>query len=187
MLLAFHVGLVILPPEKAAAAVWQLSFIPIRFAGAGLFDGQTLTLVTHMFVHGGWMHVLMNVAMLMAFGTGIEKAAGPWRFFALFLICGMLGAVAHFFLFMGSGDPMIGASGGISGLFGGLLRLMPGGNDPRRLAPFIAVWIGISLLFGMMGAPGSSDSVAWVPHVAGFAAGLFLVHPVCYYKNRRRF
>lgn len=186
-LIAFHAGLSLLPPDKGMALVLQLAFVPIRFAGTGLLDAQAATLITHMFVHGGWMHVLINVAMLMAFGTGIERAAGPWRLFALFLACGALGAVAHFFLFIGSGDPMIGASGGISGLFGGILRLMPGGNDIRRLAPFIALWIGLSFLFGLLGAPGSNDAVAWVPHVAGFLAGLALAQPVCFYKNRRRF
>ena len=187
ILIAIHAGTLILPPEKLFSLIYRVAFVPGRYAGTPPFDPEALTIFTYMFFHGGWLHLLVNVGMLMAFGAGIEKMAGPWRFFAFFMACGVLGAITHFLFFMTSLDPMIGASGGISGLFGGILRLMPGGGSWRKMLPFIALWVGISILFGMMGAPGTNDGVAWTTHIGGFAAGLFLFGPICLYKNKRRF
>ena len=186
VLIALHAGTLILPPEKLYSLIYRLAFVPGRYAGTPLFDPEVLTIFTHMFLHSGWLHLLVNVGMLMAFGAGIERAVGPWRFFIFFMACGVAGAVTHFFFNMTSLDPMIGASGGISGLFGGILRLMPGGNNLRRLLPFIVMWVGISVFFGAFGAPGSDQGVAWATHVGGFAAGLFLFAPMCLYKNNRR-
>lgn len=187
VLIAIHAGTLILPPEKLYSLIYRFAFVPARYAGTPPFDPEALTIFTYMFFHGSWLHLMVNIGMLMAFGAGIEKVAGSGRFFALFLACGVLGAVTHFFFFMTSLDPMIGASGGISGLFGGVLRLMPGGNSWRKLFPLILLWVGISVFFGMFGAPGSDQGVAWTTHLGGFAAGLLLLEPICLYKNKRRF
>ncbi len=190
ILVAFHLGMLILPDEKAFTLTYRLAFVPGRYAGMGLnlFDPEVLTIFTHILVHGGWLHLLTNVGMLMAFGAAVEKSVGPSRFFIFFIVCGILGAVAHFLFYMNSLDPMIGASGAISGLFGAVLRLMPGGQSWRRIAPFIALWIGVSVLFGFIGMPGAggSTAIAWAVHIGGFAAGLLLFRPLCQYNSLRR-
>jgi membrane associated rhomboid family serine protease len=69
---------------------------------------------------------------------------------------------------------MVGASGAISGLFGGVLRLMQSLGGLRRLWPLIVLWVGASVLLGLVGFPGVAESIAWVAHIGGFAAGLLL-------------
>jgi membrane associated rhomboid family serine protease len=118
----------------------------------------------------------MNLGMLLAFGTGIEKALGQKKFLVFYFLCGFAGALCHLLLNPTSATPMIGASGAISGLFGGILLMMQSqglmGEGFKKLMPFVALWILMSLFFGWIGMPGSDSSIAWATHVGGFIAGL---------------
>ena len=150
-------------------------------------------LVTSLFLHGGWAHVILNALGTLAFGAAVSRLfgtrlLGALAFLAFFLVCGAVAGWAYVTLKSQSAVVLIGASGGASGLMGGASRLLGGGSDPGRpLAPFLSVpvismaaaWIIINLIVAVFGfAPGAGTAaVAWEAHLAGYAAGLFLVAP----------
>jgi membrane associated rhomboid family serine protease len=170
-------------PELRADIFNSMAFIPARYTGGLELGWQGIVSpVTHMLFHGGWLHLGMNVATLAAFGAGLEKQDGGRKLMLLFVVTGIAGACAHFALFPTATNPLIGASGGISGLFGGILMMahqrgmMEGGK--KMLIAFVAIWVGISLFFGMFGMPGAEGEIAWTTHIGGFIAGLLLYKPV---------
>lgn len=160
------------------------------FAPASLQEGRFVPLLTALFLHGGWAHAIMNALGALAFGAPLVRLLGQGvrgaaAFFLFFLICGVLGNLGYALLHPQGIIPIIGASGGVSGLMGAASRLI----DRRPgLAPFTSstvvgmavAWLVINLIVGVVGfAPGSGDSpVAWEAHVAGYAAGLLLVGPL---------
>ena len=172
----------LLPADMADALVFWGGFIPARYGGALPFDAAAIwTPLTHAFLHGGWMHIGMNLGMLMAFGAGIEKQRGARSLLVIFAISVLGGVIAQYIFYSASMSPMIGASGGISGLFGAALMEMAQHathHDPRwrtrlrHIMPFVAVWIGISVFFGVFGMPGETQPVAWAAHIGGFMAGM---------------
>ena len=180
VMILIHLGLYLAAPEAIRDwIILSLGFIPGVFTGAIPFEPLALiTPLSHMAIHGSWLHIGMNGVMLMAFGTGIERWIGGKRMFIFFILCGLCGAAAHFALNPFSPHPVIGASGGLSGFFAAVLimlnrgRTMTGGIGTGRygLWPFIILWIGISVAFGMMGSPDGS-SIAWAAHVGGFLGG----------------
>lgn len=140
----------------------------------------------HMLLHGGWLHLAMNVFTLMAFGAGLEKEIGGKKFLLIFVLTGLAGAFTHlsYIALFHPNDlsPLVGASGGISGLFGGVLMMAHGrglmGEGYSKLLPFIGIWILISLFFGIFGMPGTGAAIAWTTHIGGFIAGLLLYRPI---------
>jgi membrane associated rhomboid family serine protease len=144
------------------------------------------TLLTSMFLHGGWMHLGGNMLYLWIFGDNLEKVMGAGRFLFFYLACGIAAGLAHIFFSGASNVPTVGASGAISGVLGGYLVLFPR-NRVRVLTrggivalPAIAVlgfWILIQLVSGIGSLAVTSDSggVAYMAHVGGFVAGLVLV------------
>ncbi|MEZ0224196.1 MAG: rhomboid family intramembrane serine protease [Alphaproteobacteria bacterium] len=180
-----------------AAVDWiigNFGFYVLRYTGDMPFSWQGIVSpVSHMLLHGGWLHLAVNVTMFAAFGAGLERVIGGRKLVVLFLVTGIIGAFAHALIYMvygASGSaalfphpeaPLVGASGGISGLFGGVLMMahdkgLMGGY--KRLAPFVAIWILISLFFGFFGMPGAEGPIAWTTHIGGFVAGLLLYRPV---------
>ena len=147
------------------------------------------TLVTSMFLHGGWMHLGGNMLYLWIFGDNLEKVMGNARFLLFYLLCGIAAAIAHIVFSGGSTVPTIGASGAISGILGGYLVLFPR-NRVRVLTrggimavPAIVVlgfWIVIQLIsgFGSIASTAETGGVAYLAHVGGFLAGLLLVKPM---------
>ena len=144
------------------------------------------TLLTSMFLHGGWMHLGGNMLYLWIFGDNLEKVMGAGRFLFFYLACGIAAGLAHIFFSGASNVPTVGASGAISGVLGGYIVLFPR-NRVRVLMrggivalPAIAVlgfWILIQLVSGIGSLAVTSDSggVAYMAHVGGFVAGLVLV------------
>lgn len=167
------------PSEWDYWLIRNLGFIPAQWTGFEPFTVYTpFTLMTHMFLHGGWVHLLMNAFMLIAFGAGLEKMIGQKKMLFVFFVSGLAGALTQFLLDPSSVVSIIGASGALSGLFGALLILLQqtGGLGQRtNLKPFIFLWIGISIVFGIIGAPGGMDNIAWAAHVGGFLAGLLIM------------
>lgn len=139
---------------------------------------------TYMFLHGNWTHLLMNGAMMMAFGAGCERWLGGRRLLALFILCGLASALIQFLFDPSSTNPVIGASGGLSGLFAAVLIMIQrsgaGAMGRFGIWPFIVIWIGISVIFGMMGAPGGGI-IAWPAHIGGFLSGFLFLKPVMRY------
>jgi rhomboid family protein len=144
-----------------------------------------LTLITAMFLHGGWMHLIGNMLFLWIFGNNVEDAMGPIRFAAFYLLSGIVASLSHALFLAGSTMPMIGASGAIAGTLGAYLLLHPRSRvlvllwlgffiTTVRLPAMvvIGVWIGLQLLNASLGAGGG---VAWWAHVGGFVAGMLLI------------
>jgi len=166
-------------------AVWlaidSFGFIPQRYAdGMPAGAAAVYTPVTYQFLHGDWVHLAVNMVSLAAFGAGMERRVGGGTMLSVYLLCGMLAAAAHFAVYPASTDPVIGASGAISGLMGGVIRLMreagrPRGGTAGGLIGFAAVWALSTVVFGITGMPsGGGAQIAWVAHLGGFAAGLLL-------------
>jgi len=144
------------------------------------------TLITSMFLHGGWMHLGGNMLYLWIFGDNLEKTMGHMRFLFFYLTCGIAAGLAHIFFSGASNVPTVGASGAISGVLGGYIVLFPR-NQVRVLTrggivalPAIAVlgfWIVIQLINGLgsLGVKTESGGVAYMAHVGGFVAGVVLV------------
>lgn len=155
----------------------HLGFMPGRFTGTALFEPLALiTPFTSMLLHGGWLHIGMNAVMLLAFGTGVERWLGGKKMIAFFVACALFGVAAHFVFNFHSIIPMIGASGGISGLFAAALVMLNKSNRGMTgrfgLIPIIAIWIAISVIFGFVDSPGvDSGDIAWAAHVGGFLGG----------------
>ena len=145
------------------------------------------TLLTSMFLHGGWMHLGGNMLYLWIFGDNLEKVMGAARFILFYLLCGLAASAAHIAFGGGSSVPAVGASGAISGVLGGYILLFPG-NKVRVLTrggimhvPALVVlgfWILIQLFNGIGSVVTTSETgggVAYMAHIGGFVAGLVLV------------
>lgn len=168
----------ILSPEKSDWVIEHLGFVPADFT-EGSFTLFTIpSLVTHAFLHGGWMHIIMNMFMLAAFGSGVERWLGAKRMLILFFLSAFFGAAFHYLLNMGSTYPMIGASGGLSGLFAAAIVMLSHGQREMGgrfgMLPFALLWIGLSIGFGMLGGPDGS-TIAWAAHVGGFLGGFLIL------------
>jgi len=147
------------------------------------------TLITSMFLHGGWMHLFGNMLYLWIFGDNIEKVMGAGRFLVFYLVCGLAASFAHIAFGGGSTVPAVGASGAISGVLGAYLVLFPR-NQVRVLTrggimsvPAIVVlgfWILIQMISGLGSLTATSETagggVAYMAHIGGFVAGLVLAN-----------
>jgi membrane associated rhomboid family serine protease len=144
------------------------------------------TLLTTMFLHGGWMHLGGNMLYLWIFGDNIEKLVGHARFLFFYLACGVAASIAHILFNAGSSVPAVGASGAISGILGGYLLLFPrnrvrvltrGGVAAVPAAVMLGFWILIQFLNGLGTIANTPETggVAYMAHIGGFVAGLLLV------------
>ena len=164
------------------ALVMALGFVPARY-GAGEPGWQAVVSpLTYQILHGGIGHLAINMVSLAAFGTAMERALGPWRMLSLAILAGFVAALAHWALDPGSPVPMIGASGAISGLFGGALMMLRDfgrmGPGRRQLLLLSALWIALAALGGGTDLDDAGGTkVAWAAHVGGFLAGLALWRP----------
>jgi membrane associated rhomboid family serine protease len=185
ILVGIH-GLIFLLPifgfEDGAAHLYMMfGFIPATWShlSSVLSQGHwwvLLSPVTYALLHGSWLHIGMNGLMLLAFGSGAEKSWGIKNTLILFWGSSLCAVLSHFLLDPNGIQPVIGASGGLSGLFGAMLVMLQRQgqlNAGNRILPFVVLWIVISIVFGLMGAPDGS-SVAWVAHIGGFLAGIGL-------------
>ncbi len=144
------------------------------------------TLLTSMFLHGGWMHLGGNMLYLWIFGDNLEKVMGALRFMLFYLACGAAASFAHIIFGPGSNVPAVGASGAISGVLGGYLLLFPhnrirvlthGGLAHVPAIVVLGLWIVIQFIngIGSMAQTTETGGVAYMAHIGGFAAGLALV------------
>lgn len=184
VLIAIEVAIKMLPEPQQFSVMEHFGFVPAYYTGAQDFSWTAIAgPFTYAFLHGGWGHVAMNVMMLMAFGTGLERWMGRKRLAILMLSSSLIAAFIHFLFSIGSHEPVVGASGAISGMFAAALVMLQqtqnlnGGSGRFGLWPLVALWIGITVLFGMTGGPGG-ENIAWVAHIGGFLAGFLLIQPV---------
>jgi membrane associated rhomboid family serine protease len=143
------------------------------------------TLITSMFLHGGWMHLIGNMLYLWIFGNNIEDVMGHAKYIGFYLTCGVLAALSHALTDPSSLVPMVGASGAISGVLGAYLLLfpratvlviMPGFGTTRVAAGFVlGMWFVMQLLSGGMSIGSAGGGVAFFAHIGGFLAGMALI------------
>ena len=149
------------------------------------------TLLTSMFLHGGWSHVLGNMLFLWAFGKSLEDAMGHGKFLGFYFLCGVAAGLTHIFFNPGSRIPTVGASGAIAGVMGGYLMKFPRAYIKTLIffglftvteipAAFILVYWFLLQIFSGYGAIAhthvSDSGVAWFAHIGGFLAGMILVN-----------
>jgi membrane associated rhomboid family serine protease len=182
-----------LSPRAANNAVLSFGMIPSVLFGEATLPRALqivpawMTLVTSMFLHGGWLHIGGNMLYLWIFGKGVEAALGPVRYLALYLICGVIAALTQAFVDPTSEVPMIGASGAIAGVLGSYLILHPRSNVVvfiwiiiivRLLTVPAVILLGLWFLLQVVSAasasPGEPGVAVWA-HVGGFIAGMALV------------
>jgi membrane associated rhomboid family serine protease len=148
------------------------------------------TLITSMFLHGGFLHLGSNMLFLWIFGDNVEDHLGHLRYFVFYIVCGLAASATHIFFNWGSPVPSVGASGAIAGVLGGYILLFPSATIRTLLflGPFITMarvpalimigfWFVTQLLSGVMalGATEQTAGVAFWAHIGGFIAGLLLV------------
>jgi membrane associated rhomboid family serine protease len=145
-----------------------------------------LTLVTSMFMHGGWMHLIGNMLFLWVLGDNVEDAMGHGRFIIFYFLCGIAAALTHAGLDPASTTPMIGASGAISGVIGAYLILHPKAQILTLAFRFfihipayimLGIWIALQV-FNVSMASSDGGGVAWWAHIGGLIAGCILIAPM---------
>lgn len=176
---AIHLLRLALPMATDIKLVLNLAFVPARYTLSPAVEWQAVVApITYQFLHGGAMHLIMNMLVMAAFGAGVERRMGVLRTLVFYLACGVAGALAHLAAYPTSFGPVVGASAGISGLFGGVLWIIRQRHEQRsrqRLFTLAVIWIALAAATGIMGMPGDGDVVvAWVAHIGGFVAGLIL-------------
>ncbi|HEX6313819.1 MAG TPA: rhomboid family intramembrane serine protease [Gemmatimonadaceae bacterium] len=143
------------------------------------------TLLTSMFLHGGWGHLGGNMLFLWIFGDNIEHRIGHLRFTVFYLVCGIAAGLAHIVFNSGSMIPTVGASGAISGVLGGYLLLFPrnrvyvmtwGGVAAVPAVLMLGLWILLQFVNGVgtVAETPETGGVAYLAHIGGFAAGMIL-------------
>jgi membrane associated rhomboid family serine protease len=145
------------------------------------------TLVSSMFLHGGWFHLIGNMMFLWIFGNNIEDVLGRLRFLLFYLCCGVVAALAQASSSYGTHVPMVGASGAIAGVLGAYLLLYPKANVyvfiwiviffrivtvPAWI--LLGLWFAMQLFSGLARTPGTPGVAFWA-HVGGFVCGAILV------------
>lgn len=153
--------------------------------------GEWTGMVTSLFVHAGWAHVLLNALAALAFGAPVARrfglrGAGPAAFLVFFVLCGVAGSLGFAALERGRDAVLVGASGGIAGLMAAASRMVP--PQGERLAPLLSTpvvamagsWILVNAVFALtgLGAGPVEAPLAWQAHLGGYAAGLLLIAPV---------
>lgn len=181
-------------PAVGEMLIRVFGFIPARLLHPGAFGYSAaeagFTLVSSIFLHGGFVHLAGNLVFLWVFGSGLEARAGHVRFAMLALLSGVAGSLMHAFVFPDSSIPSIGASGSIAGILGAALVLEPRANV-ATLIPLVvswvivevpavvllAVWFAMQFLNGWLALESARlteevAGIAWWAHVGGFLAGV---------------
>jgi len=194
LLLVTHTARVLLPGTLPDDILERYAFIPARYAiavhqaiGSTRFLDLLVPFVSYMLLHGDFTHVGLNSLWLLVFGPIVARALGPLRFLIFFVICGVAAALVHLAFYWGSPMAVVGASGGVSGLMAAGMRILYGRmyGGPFGLAPmtsrpivtFSGVWVLANVISGVLRIGVSDDLtlIAWVAHLGGYFAGLFLI------------
>lgn len=158
--------------------ILMFGLVPAAYTGGhGDLLSQIAAPITYQFLHGGWVHLVVNMVTLAAFGAPVERMLGVRRFVLFYLSAGIVAGALQVLLYPDSVDPVIGASGAISGVFGAVLMLMRYVGSLPSLYPVAGIWIALNIFFGLFGGtPGAGgEQVAWVAHIGGFVYGLLAI------------
>lgn len=192
MLMAANIGIFLSyvalfnEPRALNAFFFDYAAIPARITSG---DGLS-TLISSMFLHGGWMHLIGNMLFLYIFGDNVEDEMGHVPFLVFYLAAGIIAGLVQVIAAPGSDVPTVGASGAIAGVMGSYLLLFPRARVDILLILVIFIrifpipaWIMLAVWFGMqfvggIGADLAAGGVAYWAHAGGFAAGIALTLPL---------
>jgi len=181
--------------ESIIQLFYLFGVVPARFtdpewaASIGFPIGSYWSLLTHQFLHGGWLHIVANMWTLWIFGDNVEDRMGPLRFIIFYLVCGVLAALTQVLVTPNATIPSVGASGAIAGVLGAYLLLFPTARlivlIPILFFPFffelpavifLVLWFFIQLFSGtaMLASPQQVGGIAFWAHIGGFIAGMLL-------------
>jgi membrane associated rhomboid family serine protease len=181
-----------LSPRLLEAAIVHYAVIPVAYTdpryalSLGLDPTNFLPMLTDMFMHGGWMHLLFNMWFLWIFGPAMEKRFGSLGFLALYVAGGLTANLVHIATHVDSTEPVIGASGAVAAVIAAyavtypwsrVLSLVPLGFIPLVFPLpaflFAFAWFGMQLLKGSIELTSTTmaASVAWWAHIGGFVFG----------------
>ena len=186
-----------LPAETAWERIVPFTMVPAELFGyeqiplARMLIPVEFTLVTSMFLHASWLHLIGNMVFLWVFGSSVEEATGHVRFIFLYLFCGLAASFGHVMLDPTSSVPALGASGAISGVMGAYLLVYPFNRIKVLVLAMSLIVVRVPALLLIGGwilwqcveiwsaaaapQPDEAGGVAWTAHVAGFLAGMFLI------------
>jgi membrane associated rhomboid family serine protease len=178
-----NVGVFLLGISLGQAFVDRWAFVPNRFLSDPI--GDFITLITSMFMHGGWFHLISNMLYLWIFGDNIEGRFGHLRFILFYLLSGVAATLAQMLVGGGSDLPFLGASGAIAGVLGAYMLLFPSRRVrvlmgywlvPLPAFIVIGVWFLLQLLrgFASIAVTAETGGIAYAAHVGGFICGLLL-------------
>lgn len=182
-----------LPAQQGQALVFAFGLTPAQvqllFGSPGITLGQAfLPMLTSMFLHGGWMHLLGNMLFLWVFGGSVEEEFGHFQYLVFYLFSGVGAAIVHTIFNWGSRIPTVGASGAISGVMGAFIVLFPRARV-TTLIPALFLFFTVQIpAFLMMGywfliqvfsgvaslGVSNQGGVAWWAHVGGFLLGALI-------------
>ncbi|MFE2583898.1 rhomboid family intramembrane serine protease [Streptomyces sp. NPDC059378] len=154
------------------------AYVPLLHSVEGIAQGQWYRLLTAMFLHGSYIHILFNMLSLWWIGGPLEAALGRARYLALYFVSGLAGSALSY-LIAAPNQPSLGASGAIFGLFGATAVLMRRLNYDMR--PVIALLV-INLLFTF----GPGMNIAWQAHIGGLVAGVAIGYAMVHAPRRHR-
>ena len=189
----------VLPSGQEAQFVNEFALVPIRIEAAfGLTNvyiphASALPLLTSMFLHAGWLHVIGNMWVLWIFGDNIEDYLGHFSYLVFYLVSGLAGSLLHIVLNANSSVPSVGASGAIAGVMGAYFLLFPSARV-LTLVPLIIIftfvwlpaWIVLGYWFVLQFLSGAANTIvssgsrhgsgiAFWAHVGGFVEGLVMI------------
>lgn len=173
-----------LPDRQLTAFVNRWALVPAYFSW--------VTVITSMFLHGGWLHAIGNMWFLWIFGDNVEDRVGHGRYLVFYLLCGTVAGLAQAFSDPTSTVPTIGASGAVAGVMGGYIVLYPQSRILTLLPLFIfiqlievpaMVFLGLWFVLQLFGGVGAlmttgrdtTGGIAFWAHVAGFGVGALLI------------
>jgi membrane associated rhomboid family serine protease len=186
VLIAINVLVFLLELNAGDPFIEQWAFVPARFTANPAADAPTV--LTAMFMHGGWMHLGGNMLYLWIFGDNVEDRFGRVPFLLFYLVAGLAATFAQYAVNAGSRVPNVGASGAIAGVLGAYILMFPKARVDVLLVrqvvsmpAFIVLgfWIALQLFSGVGSITDSAQTadtggVAYMAHVGGFAAGVLL-------------
>ncbi len=179
--------------QRTETIINIFGFVPARLTHPAAYGYSTfevaVTMVTSLFLHGGFVHLIGNVIYLWVFGGAVEDALGHVRYFIFFIVCGVIGSLTHAMFFPHSTVPSIGASGSIAGILGAFLVLRPRARIVTllplvvywamveiRAVVFLPVWFAMQFFNGFLSIAAAHRTqevagIAWWAHVGGFLFG----------------
>jgi membrane associated rhomboid family serine protease len=184
-----------LPEQTVEQLFYLFGIVPARFThpdwavGVGFPVNDYWPLLTHQFLHGGWLHIISNLWALWIFGDNVEDRLGPARFATFYLACGVLAGLTQVVTQPDSAVPTVGASGAISGVLGAYVLFFPTARlvvlIPILFFPFffeipavlyLGIWFFSQLFNGTLALAGPEHvrGIAWWAHAGGFVSGMLL-------------